>query len=130
MNIKEHIEYWVNTSNEDFEVFNLLLNSKKYLHAFFFAHLTIEKLIKAYWVKDNNNSVPPKIHNLISLFKQTEINLSIEQERFLAIMNDFQIQGRYPDYKKKVNQMLTTDFVEKFVPQFTELRKCLLENLA
>jgi HEPN domain-containing protein len=129
MNIKEHIKYWENTSNEDYEVFNLLLNSKKYLHAFFFAHLTIEKLIKAHWVKNNNNSVPPKIHNLITLLKQTDINLSLEQERFLAIINDFQIQGRYPDYKKKVNQMLKPDFVENFVPQFTELRKCLLENL-
>lgn len=68
MNIQEHIEFWKNTSNEDFEVFNLLLNSKKYLHVLFFAHLTIEKLIKSHWVKDNNNSVPPKIHNLNTLF--------------------------------------------------------------
>lgn len=62
--------------------------------------------------------------------KQTEVKLTIEHERFLAILKDFQIHGRYPDYKKKVNQLLNKKFIEKFVPQFIELRKCLLENLA
>jgi HEPN domain-containing protein len=99
MEIGEHIEYWIRTSHEDNEVCLLLLESKKYLHALFLAHLAIEKLIKAHWVKDNINSVPPKTHNLVSLIKQTEAELSTEHMIFLTILNDFQIQGRYPDYK-------------------------------
>ncbi|MBM2814035.1 MAG: DNA-binding protein [Ignavibacteria bacterium] len=42
---QEHIEYWLNTSNDDFEVFNVLYENKNYLHALFIAHLSIEKLI-------------------------------------------------------------------------------------
>jgi HEPN domain-containing protein len=129
MELKEHIDYWIRTSNDDFEVFQVLLSSGKYLHAFFIAHLTLEKLIKAHWVRDNNNTIPPKQHNLVNLAKQTKLILTQEQLSFLVIMNDFQIQGRYPDFKFKVNQLLTREFVDQLVPQFNSIRQCLLETI-
>lgn len=128
MSIEEHIEYWLQTSNDDFEVFKLLLDSENYLHSFYIAHLAFEKLLKAHWVKDNNNVIPPKIHNLVSLVKQTKLELSFSQLEFLTILNDFQIQGRYPDYKFKVKKMLTREYVNKIVPQINELKQCL-QNL-
>lgn len=60
MELKEHIEYWTKASDDDYEVCLLLLDFSKYLHALFLAHLSIEKLVKAHWVMDNNNAVPPK----------------------------------------------------------------------
>ena len=129
MELNEHIEYWINTSNNDFEVFEVLLNNKKYLHALFIAHLSLEKLIKAQWVKDYNNSVPPKIHNLITLIKQTSLELEHEQLVFLTLMNDFQIQGRYPDYKIKIHQLLTDDFVNDIYMKYKEIRECLLQKI-
>ena len=130
MNINEHIDYWVETSNDDYEVSLLLFESKKYLHSLFLAHLSIEKLIKAHWVKDNNNAVPPKIHNLLTLLKQTKLQLNYEQTVFLPILNDFQIQGRYPDYKQKINQYLTKEYAFEIIERYKELRKCLLANIA
>ncbi len=130
MEITEHIEYWLQSSNDDFEVFRVLLNSGNYLHAMFIAHLSLEKLLKAHWVNDNNNSVPPKIHNLITLTKQTKLDLSHEQLVFMTLMNDFQIQGRYPDYKFQVKKLLTKSYVDKIIPKYEELRKCLLEKIA
>ena len=130
MEITEHIEYWLQSSNDDFEVFRVLLNSGNYLHAMFIAHLSLEKLLKAHWVNDNNNSVPPKIHNLIALTKQTKLDLSHEQLVFMTLMNDFQIQGRYPDYKFQVKKLLTKSYVDKIIPKYEELRKCLLEKIA
>lgn len=129
MEISEHIKYWVSTSDEDFEVVLHLLNGKKFLHAMFLAHLSIEKLVKAHWVKDNENSIPPKTHNLISLIKQTKIKLPSEQLYFLTVLNDFQIQGRYPDYKQKVHSLLTAEYVEELIKKYHEVRKCLLEKL-
>ena len=130
MEITEHIDYWLQSSNDDFEVFVVLLNSGKYLHAMFIAHLSLEKLLKAHWVKDNHNAVPPKTHNLITLNKQTKLDLSHEQLVFMTLMNDFQIQGRYPDYKFKIKQLLTKDYVDKIIPKYEELRKCLQEKIA
>ncbi|MCO5250282.1 MAG: HEPN domain-containing protein [Candidatus Kapabacteria bacterium] len=130
MEIKEHIEYWIKASNEDYEVCLLLIESKKYLHALFLAHLSLEKLVKAHWVGYNENSVPPKIHNLVSLIKQTETELSDDQLVFLTIMNDFQIQGRYPDYKLKVHKLLANEYVDELMERFKEVRACLLASFA
>jgi HEPN domain-containing protein len=89
--------------------------------------LCLEKLIKSHFVKDNNSNVPPKVHNLVFLVKQTKLKLSDEQMNFLTIINDFQLQGRYPDYKFKIKQLLTKDYVNILVPQIEEIRKCLLD---
>lgn len=129
MTIQEHIEYWIRSSNDDFEVFNLLLNAEKYLHCLFIGHLCLEKLIKAHWVKDNSNSVPPKIHNLITLLKQTNLKLDKEYLIFLTQLNDFQIEGRYPDYKFKILKLLTKDYVNNILPTFYAVRECLITSI-
>ena len=123
----EHIEYWIKSSNEDFNIFELLFSNRKYVYSFFIAHLSIEKILKAHWVKNNKGNIPPKVHNLINLVKQSKISLSKEQLKVLAQLNDFQIQGRYPDYKFKINELLTEEFAESFVKQFLVLRKWLMD---
>jgi HEPN domain-containing protein len=127
MTKQEHIDYWISTSNDDFEVFTLLFNSQRYLHAFFIAHLSVEKLVKAHWVKDNEGNVPPKSHNLLYLVKQTAMTLSVEQIKILNFLNDFQIQGRYPDYKLKIQKILTKEYSETIFPKIIEIRLCLIE---
>lgn len=101
MTKQEHIDYWIQSSNDDFEVYTVLLKNSNFTHALFIANLCLEKIIKAHFVKDNNINVPPKVHNLVFLVKQTNLKLTDEQMVLLTIINDFQIQGRYPDYKLK-----------------------------
>ncbi len=129
MTMLEHIEYWIKSSNDDFEVFKVLLKSKHFMHSLFIAHLSLEKLIKAHWVKNNNNLIPPKTHNLTNLVKQTTIEFTNEQMVFLTLMNNFQIQGRYPDYKFKINQLLTEEYVNSIVQNYYEIRQCLQEKI-
>jgi len=53
--------------------------------------LAIEKWLKAYWVKDNVtcwvkdnvNNYPPRIHDLRSLYAETNLDLQAEQLDFL-----------------------------------------------
>ncbi len=47
------ISYWVRSAEHDWEAAMTLFHSGKNMHALFFAHLTIEKFLKAHWVKDN-----------------------------------------------------------------------------
>src|SRR5580698_8742035 len=68
------------------------------MHALFFSHLHLEKLCKALWVKNNNGNTPPKIHNLVKILDEAKISCSREQKAFMVIMNNFQLEGRYPDY--------------------------------
>ncbi|MBM2813352.1 MAG: hypothetical protein HW421_114 [Ignavibacteria bacterium] len=78
MTKSEHIDYWIKSAEFDYDVFNTLYSNGKYVHAMFIAHLMIEKIIKAHWVKDNETSFPPKVHNLIFLLRQTKLDLSVE----------------------------------------------------
>ena len=41
------IQYWAATSKQDFETAEILFENKKYSHALFFCHLSIEKILKA-----------------------------------------------------------------------------------
>jgi len=78
MTKKDHIEYWVESAKQDWQVMNNLFKSKNYVHCLFFAHLTLEKLCKAHWVKDNAGDFPPKIHNLIILLDKTKLSFADE----------------------------------------------------
>lgn len=73
MTKEEHIAYWLQQADYDWESVTVLFNQKRYIHALFFAHLTLEKLCKARWVKDNEQNIPPKTHNLLYLLSQTQI---------------------------------------------------------
>jgi HEPN domain-containing protein len=74
--------------------------------------LTLEKLLKAFWVRDNVENIPPKMHNLNYLLAQTQLALSEEEQRFFAVFNQFQLEGRYPDYQfaiyDRLNETETT----------------------
>ena len=79
-----------------------MYKSKGYLPALFFAHLHTEKLCKALWVKNNTGNTPPKIHNLVKLLNEAKVQYSNDQMDFMNIMNNFQLEGRYPDYLDKL----------------------------
>lgn len=99
MTKQEYIQYWIETSERDWSSSEDLYKTGHYVHALFFAHLCLEKLCKAFWVCDNESNHPPKIHNLVYLLKQTTLELNDEQLDFLLVFNDFQLEGRYPDYQ-------------------------------
>jgi HEPN domain-containing protein len=116
MTKKDYIAYWISTSKKDWKVVNDLFKTKKYVYCLFFAHLVLEKLLKANWVKDNQSNHPPKIHNLVYLLKQTKLEIIEQDLDFLLMFNDFQLEGRYPDYQQKIfklcNQKTTSTFLK------------------
>ncbi len=64
-------------------------------HSLFFAHLALEKLLKALICRQSQD-FPPRIHNLTRLVELLDLSLSNDQQDFLASMNAFNIEGRYP----------------------------------
>ena len=64
MDKPEIIRHWMNTAERDWQSIGLLFKGKQFVHALFFCHLVIEKLLKAHWVKDNEENTPPRIHDL------------------------------------------------------------------
>ena len=125
----EHITYWVKTAEKDWEAIQSMFQAKSYLHSLFFAHLVLEKLCKAHWVKDNEGNFPPKIHNLLLIIAKTKLDLPVEDKDFLAIMNQFQLERRYPDYKLELFNKYKSVQTKKILEQVNTIRKCLLKKL-
>jgi HEPN domain-containing protein len=73
-NIEKQLLYWKTTALSDFETAEILIEKGKFLHGLFFCHLTIEKLLKAHFVK-YNNALAPKTHDLIYLLDIRQICL-------------------------------------------------------
>ncbi|HED08412.1 MAG TPA: HEPN domain-containing protein [Ignavibacteria bacterium] len=67
MTQEEHIKYWLDSAEHDLDTANTLFSSGKYDWCLFISHLVLEKLLKAFYVKNNHNKIPPKTHNLVRL---------------------------------------------------------------
>lgn len=115
MTKQEHINYWLSTSKEDLESAFVIFNSGKYFWSLFVAQLSLEKLLKAFWVRDNDVHFPPKTHDLNKIAKETNLQLIDADKEFLAEVSAFNIEARYPDYKKKFSERCTQDFASKYL---------------
>ena len=109
MTKEQHIKYWTDTAQYDWDGAKDAFEAKRYLHCLFWAHLVLEKLAKAHWVKTHPENIPPKIHNIVWLLEQSNIDLGDDTMRFLVKFNEFQLEGRYPDYTQRIYNLCTKD---------------------
>ena len=106
-----------------------MYSTKNYVHSLFWAHLVLEKLLKAHWVKDNEGNTPPKIHMLVTILNKTKLQMPDSDKQFLSEMNQFQLEGRYPDYKDELFKKYKSVQTKKILDQVNTLRICLLKKL-
>jgi len=126
---KEHIDFWLDQADDDWTAVNTLYKGRNYLQALFFAHLVIEKICKALWIKYNEENVPPRTHNLIHLLSRTPVELNEDKSEFILRLNRFQLEGRYPDYLTKMHSICDESFTDKMIDETNNLRLWLLEKV-
>ena len=129
MKIEEHIQYWVESAEHDLESAESLYLSGKYDWSLFIGHLVLEKVLKALYVRDNQNQLPPKTHNLAKLAENTNIVLTVEQKIFLDEVNDFNLEVRYPEYMREVYKKCTKDFAESYFIRIKEMFQWIKSQL-
>lgn len=93
---EKQIDYWRQGSAEDWEVAVKLVRDGKSRHGLFFAHLAIEKALKALVCRQTRD-VPPRIHNLTRLSELAGVEPDNQTVDLLADMNQFNLEGRYPE---------------------------------
>jgi HEPN domain-containing protein len=108
------IKYWTDSSDEDFDTMMTMYESKKFNWALFVGHLMIEKLLKALYVKINDD-YPPYTHNLLRLAEKCNLELTDEQRMFLVAVTAFNINARYDDYKMSFQQICTPEFTTTWI---------------
>jgi len=129
MDVKDHIKFWLDAAEHDWEAAKSLFAAGKYDWCLFVSHLVLEKTLKALFIQINDNQLPPKTHNLIKLARHTNIKLTKEQEIFLDEVNDFNLEARYPQYKNEFYKKCTREFSEDYFCKIGEMVKWLRSQI-
>ena len=93
--LKQLINYWVSSSDDDINVAETLYRSKKYSYCLFFCHLAIEKMLKAVVVAKLREHAP-LTHNLPFLAGKADLVLDKDYISFLVEMTRWNLEARYP----------------------------------
>lgn len=126
--ITNQITYWIESSTHDLDVAETLLQNKKYDWCLFIAHLVIEKILKAFYVR-NIGELPPRIHDLARLADMAKVEFDEDTLEFLDAVNTFNISTRYPDEKLKFYKMCTREFTTEQFERIKGIYRCLLQKL-
>ncbi len=93
------ITEWLKQSEFDLDTASYMYEGGRYFYAVFMCHLSMEKMLKALYLK--KYKVPaPKTHNLAYLVEKTETELSEELLEFVFGLNDAGVATRYPETMK------------------------------
>ena len=95
--VDRQVGYWRRGADEDWEVAARLVRDGSGRHGLFFAHLALEKMLKAL-VCLRTRDVPPRMHNLVRLGELAGLKPDSRQGDVLADMNQFNMEGRYPEF--------------------------------
>jgi HEPN domain-containing protein len=113
------IESWINSSDKDFETMNDMYKTNHYDWALFMGHLTVEKLLKALFVK-NMDEHPPLIHDLRRIAEKMDLLLTEERQMQLDSISRFNIRARYDDYKQSFYKLCTFEFANEWIAKINE----------
>lgn len=121
IDINKQINHWRAGAAEDWVVACSLVEQGSIRHGLFFAHLTLEKTLKAHVCQANHNLAPP-IHNLLRLMDKTSLSLNLKQRNLLAEVNSFNIEGRYPELFLPLPSQSEADV---YIKEIGDMLKCL-----
>ena len=129
MNNIDLMNYWIESSDEDYDTMMYMKAGKKNTWCLFMGHLVIEKLLKALYAKNNKNApYAPKSHDLLHLAEKTKLELTDRQEDLLDTITRFNMNARYDDYKKEFYLKCTDEYTEQQLKNIEEVR-LWLKNL-
>ena len=130
MTKEQYVDYWIDTANNDWLTVEAMFAADRYLHCLFWAHLVLEKLAKAIWVKNHEDNIPPKVHNIVWLLEESQVEINSEDKIFLEVFNRFQLSTRYPDYLRRIDKICTKNLTIEQLAKVKNIRQCLLNNLS
>lgn len=125
----DRIAYRKQTAGDSWESADYLFQGRKFPEALFMYCLAIKKWLKAKWVIDNAGNYPPRIHDLHSIYGETDLQLNAEQLDFMDTINRWNIEGRCPDYKFTLRKIATLEYMNEQIAKLEKLKQCLPSEL-
>lgn len=123
MNNIDLMNFWIESSDEDYDTMMYMKEGKKNTWSLFMGQMVIEKLLKALYAKKNKSApYAPKSHDLLYLAEKMDIELTQEQKILLDTISDFNMNARYDDYKKEFYAKCTDEYTAKQTGNIEEVR--------
>lgn len=107
-------------AEEALQVAHHLIAKADYSYALFFGHLALEKMLKAACVHGLKQHAPPT-HNLLRLAVTAGLDVDNETAEKLTTITAFNLEARYPDFKRAFRQACT--------PKYTAQQMAVIEEL-
>lgn len=128
IDVDKIVKHWIDTSDDDFQTMLSLFEAKSFGWSLFLGHISIEKLLKAYYVNKNKKHAPFS-HNLYRLAELSEIELTEEYADWLDKITYFNINTRYDDYKREFYSLCTVDFTKDWIEKIKTTRSWIKQML-
>jgi len=125
VNIDKQITFWRGGAEEDLAVARDLIKRNRIRHGLFFAHLALEKALKAHVCRVTQD-IAPRLHNLVRLVELTDLDLQSAQVDILAEINPFNMEGRYPD---TLSPPPSQEEAQNYISRANEVFQWLIERL-
>ena len=122
MEINDKIKYWLELADYDFETAKVMLMTKRFLYVGFMCQQSVEKALKALYVK-TKNEIPPKLHSLSLLISKIGIENEISDyySNIIDKLEPLNIEARYPTYKDEIFKTLTIEYCQTIIDESFEL---------
>ncbi len=124
MDVQKIKDFWIEEATESLQVTRHLYEKKDYSYALFFAHLAIEKILKAIYVSRKKEHAP-FIHNLQRLAELSGIQLNDAKRDALIKITTFNLESRYPDEKRSFRNKCTEKFTKNEIEATEDIFKWL-----
>jgi HEPN domain-containing protein len=128
MNFKVKINYWLDIAVYDLKTAQYMHKSGRYLYTIFLCQQAIEKIFKALYIQKMHKDAP-FTHNLVYLQGLVGITFSLTQQKLLAELNAYYIEGRYPSYKNKLSTLITKRKSAEILKESRMVFKCIKSEI-
>lgn len=129
MNAEEKFEHWLDIADYDLETASAMYETGRWLYVAFLCQQAIEKLCKGLYTLYVSDEVP-RVHNIRYIVNQFSHNLpepiTDEQNYLFDRLTAFYMEGRYPEYKQKLSDLLNESEAKKLLQQTQEVFAWLL----
>jgi HEPN domain-containing protein len=127
-NVEKVFQYWLSSSDNDYDAMLNLYQSENYNWALFLGHIVLEKLIKAYFVKMTETHAL-HTHNLRLLAKKSGLELTPDMMLQFDVITGFNINARYDTYKEDFHKRCTPEFSAEWIKNIKNIRSWIKEKL-
>ena len=118
----KQVKEWFIQSDYDIDTADAMFKTGRFVYCVFICHLALEKALKGLVVK-KLDKVPSKIHNLIFLIDELNLELTEEQLKFVYQLNSLSITTRYPDELNKLIKVYNLKTTEQILNKTKEIQQ-------